>query len=250
MTNLVEAYNGACGTLKPQKQGTCGLYSFWFASLLLAAVNPSANKPIIYPRSGEGSGTAGESLRHYVKHTVHTISSDGGSQGEVLSCAEMEQVIRRFGYSYESHIGKGGRQEFITRSLAANRPVMFPYMFGNTGPIYALPVGETGGVDYGPHWSLIYREFGAAYYYIEPNDPNHAVSHLKDVVLRSNSFVDSYKYDRYWSKGGSTDKFGRPLPYDATSEINPVGNTPTSNTYYDIGDKSRQSLNNVLIAVH
>lgn len=242
MTNLTGAYNSACKTLKPQKQGTCGLYSFWYATLLLAMVNPSAKKPIVYPRKGEGASS--ESLRHYAKHTV------GSGQGEVLSCAEMEQIIGHFGYGYDSHVGAAGRKEFVTRSLAANRPVLFPYMFGDTGPIYQFPAKSTPGVDYGPHWSLIYREFGAAYHYVEPNEPNHPVSFLKDVVLRSNSFVDSYKYDRYWSKGGKHTSKGKLLPYEYQSGISPLGNTLTPAAYYDIGDKSRQVLNNVLIAVY
>lgn len=229
MVDLAEAYNKACGSLKPQKQGTCGLYSFWYASLLLSFVKPSA-RPITYPRKGEHPGVwGGESLRHYAKHSV------GSGQGEVLSCAEMEQIVRKFGYNCDSHVGATGREAFITRSLEAGRPILFPYMFGNGGPIYWFPKGKSGGTDYGPHWSLIYREMGGSYLYIEPNVPNTPVKQPKEVVLKSNSFVDQYKYDRYWSKAGKTDDVGQPLPYDWQSAVAPVGNTSTPEAHYDIG---------------
>ena len=244
MSRLASAYDRACSTLKPQKQGTCGLYSFWYASLLLSQINPGT-RPVIYPRGGEG-GT-GESLRHYAKHTI------GSGQGEVQSCAEMVQIIRHFGYDCDAHVGAGGREAFITRALEADRPVVFPYMFGGGGPIYWFPRGKDGarqgGTDYGPHWSLIYREMGSAYLYIEPNQPNTPVKQPKEIVLKSNAFVDSYKYDRYWSKGGRFAEDGTELPYDERSMIAPLGDIWTSEMKYDIGPKSRQALANVLIAI-
>lgn len=241
MSELETAYNKASSTLKPQKQGTCGLYSFWYASLLLSCIS-GGRRPIVYPRGGEG-GT-GESMRHFAKQGV------GSGQGEVLSCAEMESIIRRFGYDCESHVQKEGRRVFVTSALLRNRPVLFPYMFGNTGPISAFPVHETPGVDYGPHWSLIYAQDGGNYLYIEPNNPITPVRQPIDTVLNSNSFADNYKYDRYWSKGGKFDtQTGTPLPYQYTSGIAPVGNVKGSAVKYDIGDKSRQTLANVLIAV-
>ena len=127
---------------------------------------------------------------------------------------------------------------------------MFPYMFGNGGPIYWLPMTSEGGTDYGPHWSLIYEEVGDAYRYIEPNEPNTPVKYPKETVLKSNSFSDAYKYDRFWSKDGKMEDDGvTPLPYEYQSAIEPIGNMKTPAAKYDIGPKSRQTLANVLIAV-
>ncbi len=240
MSQLPGAYASIAGTLRPQKQGTCGLYSFWFATQLLSAIFPMT-RAIPYPRkSTDSSGSGGESMRHYAKGAI------GSAQGEVLTAAEMEDIITHYGYRCATHTGSGGRQAFIAQSLQTNHPVMFPYMMGNGGPISAIPVGATGGTDYGAHWSLIFDETTNDYTYIEPNKPNTPVSRAKTVVLNSNSFVDSYKYDQFWSKGQG-------------SRISPVKSSIFSTLYgfgitlgskvYDIGSSDRQNLKNVLIAV-
>ena len=240
MSQLPGAYGSIAGSLKPQKQGTCGLYSFWFATMLLRAIFPTT-RAIPYPRKSTAPpGSGEESMRHYAKGAFDS------AQGEVLTAAEMEDIITHFGYRHETHIGKDGRQAFITKSLQDNAPVLFPYMNGPGGPIATIPVGKTGGKDYGSHWSLIFDEDSNDYVYIEPNKPNTPLRRAKAVVLNSNSFVDSYKYDRYWTKGEK-------------SRISPVQNVVFSTLYgfgitlgdkvYDIGPSDRQNLKNVLIAV-
>lgn len=238
MPSLAEAYIRLSSTLKPQKQGTCGLYSFWFATLLLNELQ-SGGRPPVYPRSGEGAGTT-ESMRKFSKGI-------GSGQGEVLTCSEMEQIISHFGYACESHTSESGRPEFITRSLRANRPVLFPYIMGNFGPISSLNPKYQAGVDYGPHWSLIIDEWGDLYSYIEPNRPNKPTYVLKRKVLASNSASDQYKYERYWLKEGFTFQSTKP-PFPKKSP-DPLQGNKMKTKYYDIGDKSRQKLANVLIAV-
>ncbi|HUB50156.1 MAG TPA: hypothetical protein VMB73_34735 [Acetobacteraceae bacterium] len=240
MPSLVSAYGELRSGLVKQKQGTCGLYSFWYATLLLAIVNPTT-RAIPYPRSStDTANSGGESMRHYAKH------QHSSGQGEVLTCAEMEDIISHFGFTHHSHINKDGRGAFITSSLAQSRPVLFPYMMGNGGPIWSIPPNSTGGTDYGSHWSLIFHETEGNYFYIEPNNPTKLTRRDKQTVLKSNSFVDSYKYDRYWLKGNN-------------SRVTPVQNVIVSTLfglgvgfgykYYDIGQKDRQNLANVLVAV-
>lgn len=250
MTNLVQAYNGACSTLKPQKQGTCGLYSFWYASLLLAAVNPGAKKPIIYPRSGEGVGTAGESLRHFVKHTVNPISSVGGSQGEVLSLcgdgAGHRQVRLQLRQPY-----RRSRPAGVHHPVAGRQPPCdVPLYDGRQRPDLRVP-GRINGRR--RLWPALVADLpgirgGLLLHRAERSQPRRLAPEGRRPALQ---FVRRpYKYDRFWSKGGNTNKKGQLLPYEARSGISPIGNAPTTGAYYDIGDKSRQSLNNVLIAVY
>jgi hypothetical protein len=101
MTKLVEAYNAAVktvltkapvgddGTTGSQRGGTCGLYSLWYATILLSIVDPGDKRPPIYPR--KHMLTSGMSSRQYSK-------SIGSGQGEVLSWYEMFSIINRFGY--------------------------------------------------------------------------------------------------------------------------------------------------------
>ena len=49
MPTLTDAYANVVSVLKPQKQGTCGLYSFWFATLLLNSIRGD-KKQVVYPR--------------------------------------------------------------------------------------------------------------------------------------------------------------------------------------------------------
>ena len=58
MPNLKQAYDNCVGVLKPQRQGTCGLYSFWFATLLVNNIN-TEKKPIVYPRKHEERAATG-----------------------------------------------------------------------------------------------------------------------------------------------------------------------------------------------
>lgn len=246
--SLQGAYIELASTLRPQKQGTCGLYSFWFATLLLNRIDQGleVKKPrsVVYPRKSEDPsqsrdpktgeyGPSGGSMRSFSK----TL---GSGQGEVFTCAEMEQIVTKFDYSFESHVGEAGRDKFIEKSLAVNRPVLFPYMMGSVGPISSLPPKSKPGVDYGPHWSLIIDSGNDLYAYVEPNSPTKFVTALKINVLASNSFSDAYRYDSYWDK----------KTFSSQSTMPTVSKKKDGKTvWYDIGAKDRQTLANVLIAV-
>lgn len=241
MASLFQAWTLLNGTLKPQKQGSCGLYSFWYATLLLSGLD-STRRPIVYPRNGEGVaagvGENPESLRHFAKATV------GSAQGEILTCAEMERIVLHYGYDRVSHIGDAGRATFITTSLASERPVLIPYMMGPGGPIAVFPGGARPGVDYGPHWSLIFAESAIDYYLLEPNSPNTPMEVPKGRMLRSNAFTDNFKYQQFYDKALPNPT----LPYHRGSGISasPAGTTAAK---YDLGSPLRQTLANVLIAV-
>src|SRR5262245_43901720 len=245
--DLYQAWQAAKGILKPQPQGDCGVYSFWYATVLLRQINPSDPREVIYPRShpkpkGRVKGTQPDwptgpitkdkSIRYRAKHLVNS------GQGEILSEREMVLVVTSFGYNCTANLIRVDPAEFITSNLKSNTPVLFPYMKDDNGPISSFPHGATPGDDYGSHWSLIIKEEGNNYTYLDPHYPNKPQTFLKTAVLASNAFVDNYKYVRYWSK-------------DAKSRIDQIGNTaPTSGKFYDIGQGGRtQQLANVLVGV-
>ncbi|MCI0702026.1 MAG: cysteine protease ATG4 [Planctomycetia bacterium] len=253
--DLYDAWQGAKGILKPQVQGDCGVYSFWYATVLLRQIKPSDPREVIYPRShpnpeervrlfkllgrppldrdwSGGAITKDKSIRHRVKNLV------GSGQGEILTEQEMVLVVTSFGYNCTGNLIQIDPAEFVSSNLKSNTPVLFAYMKGKSGPIFSIPSGATGGTDYGSHWSLIIKEEGSNYIYLDPHDPNTPQKYPKSTVLKSNAFVDDYKYVRYWAKGRG-------------SYVSPVGNTaPTSGDFYDIGQGGRtQKLANALVGV-
>lgn len=235
MADLSTAYTGLAASLKTQIQGTCGLYSFWYATLLLRALGGTG--PVVFPRRSEGK--AGESMRRFAK----AYPSIRSGQGEVLSAAEMESIILRFGYSCDVNVAQTGRDGFIAKALGRNHPVMIAFMdCGNPGQPGTTLTGRPG-IDYGPHWSLIIADDGREYRYIDPNSPDALKTETHSQFLASNAFVDSYQYVQFWAKipKTSTDPQG----------ISPIGTTkPTGpGTVYDLGPTGRQNLKNVLISV-
>ncbi len=240
--NLYDAWLANTQNLVPQVQGDCGVFSFWYATVLLRQIEP-AHRPVIYPRKHPSPGTAwpggtvGQSIREYAKLGVRS------GQGEVLTRVEMEKIITHFGYKCVSSTGGGTliRKNFIAGALARNQPVMFPYTKGNTGPVDATTATGRPGTDFGSHWSLIIHERAGDYVYLDPHYPSIPQLFNKDLVLRSNANVDSQKYVRYWGKDqpGGLAQIGPILA--------PVG---TFIKIYDIGQGGRdQNLKNVLIAV-
>jgi hypothetical protein len=216
----------------------------WYASVLLRQIEP-AHRPVVYPRKHQSPGTdwssgpVGESIREYAKKGLKS------GQGEVLSFAEMQKVIEHFGYQCEASSAGGNRlrETFISRSLAANRPVLFAYTKGNIGPVNALTATGTAGSDYGSHWSLIIKEESGNYTYLDPHDPNTPEVFPKALVLTSNANVDAQKYCRYWAKA-------RPGDLQMVGSSAPIAPAGTFIKIYDINQGGRdQVLKNVLIAV-
>jgi hypothetical protein len=241
MPNLASAYAKTEPMMKPQKQGTCALYSFWYATLLLNQINPARGE-IAYPRiSLAPANFNGVSTRNYLKHGLNFAPN---SQGEVLSADEMTTIVESFGYDCDTHLTGGtGREAFITASLQADKPVAFAFLNNlNTG----LPASGIGPNDpqrpaCGPHWGLIYAEIGNDYRYLNPHYPSTPRTVLKSTVLASNACVDDIKYVRFWGKDPTTKGL---IQIGDTAPATPPA------TLYDIGPPTRQNLNNVLVAIY
>ena len=239
--SLYNAWTACCATLKPQAQGDCGLYSFWYATVLLHQLDSA--KPIVYPRKMEDPQNQ-QSMRREAKQLVRS------GQGELLNVKEMTTVINHFGYSCNTMTGTDDdwRKRFITNSLGSNWPVLFPYTKGAQGPVDAATAAGVAGDDYGSHWSLIIKEDPNEYVYLDPHYPDTPQIKTKDAVLKSNKNVDLQVYERMWVKLLS-----------AKAKVGTIGgqsqnqNTvPYNGKTYDIAQPGRgpQSLAGVLVAVY
>src|SRR5262245_39078558 len=97
--NLKEAYDRySRWNLWPQLQGECGIYSFFYATLLLRTINPGGGLPEVHPRKYRGNpgqypgGTPTTSVRSWSKTQLHS------GQGELLTESEMLSMVTHFGY--------------------------------------------------------------------------------------------------------------------------------------------------------
>lgn len=260
--NLIGAYNKLSSTLKRQVQGTCGLYTFWYATLILQelqkhAVKPSGstiNKPPdVFPRRREGvSSKHPMSLRCYAKSKLHS------GQGEVNSKEEIEKIINHYGYKFESSKVQDdiSRKIFISSSISNKRPVLCAFLSqGPSNPpltppdpsdLTKKPSGNVGE-HYGAHVCLIVGVTTKNYRCIDPNEPTNLKDWDRKKLLKSNSYADAFPYPRYWGKTGGGVTEPRTDPKITQSGL--------SGTYkYDINDPNRkaknQCLNNVLVAVY
>jgi hypothetical protein len=236
--DLYDAWCHVASLLKPQAQGDCGLYSFWYATVLLNHLDNT--KPIIYPRKMEDPMGV-QSMRKEAKTLVKS------GQGEILTSNEMAKIISHFGYGSRRMRGTDSawRKRFITGSLGQNAPVLFPYTKGMSGPVDAATATGRPGQEYGSHWSLIIKEERDQYIYLDPHYPNTPQRKTKDDVLKSNMNVDNQVYERMWVKL---------LP--ATKKRGTIGpessNMAHTGKRYDIGQPGRdaQQLSGVLVAVY
>lgn len=239
MSDLMKAYGNVLSVLKPQKQGTCGLYSFWFATLLLNALGKGHNT-VVYPRGCEVHPAGSLSLRRFAKHTL------GSGQGELLNASEIRLMIQHFGWEFDSSdVGGDQRKTFITESLGKTRPVMFSYLAGGSSyggytdvvmPLRSIPANRQCG----PHWSLIIAEAPDHYGFIEPNQPYLFKWELKDTVLISNEIVDSFAMEETWVKPTGSVK--------GAATVVPASSGATGKTY-SVTVNGRQALNNLLFAI-
>jgi hypothetical protein len=251
MPTLSDAYTNCLGVLKPQRQGTCALYSFWFATLLLNDLN-TLKKPIVYPRKSEqrdadASVTRGNedvSLRQFATQMLHS------GQGELLTVSEVISMIVMFSWGWVAHVSGGDdRKQFITDQLSRNRPIMFAHLAGGhpSKPITAIPIDRQCG----PHWSLIIGEVLDQYEYIDPNHPLKTELLPKEHILRSNEIVDDFAMDKAWVKPKHRPD-GKPMVLSSASlaavkSANPTLDlTPVKSYVID----RRQQLNNMLVAVY
>lgn len=252
MPNLSEAYANCQTVLKPQKQGTCGLYSFWFATLLRNNINPE-KKPIVYPRKmeertamGVTKGNEGRSLREFTKD--QSLGGIHSGQGELLSLMEVILMIGEFKWDWLAHIAGGdGRKRFITESFSKNRPVMFAHLAGGSPsmPITAIPPDRACG----PHWSLLITETTDEYEFIDPNHPLATEKLPKTQILRSNEIVDSFAMEKEWIKPNWRPPSGDPLVLSRSQfdDWQKKYGVAAAQTY--IVDR-RQALKNLLVAIY
>ncbi|HEY4303520.1 MAG TPA: hypothetical protein VGM82_03590 [Gemmatimonadaceae bacterium] len=205
--SLMEAYAACSSELIGQKQGDCGLFSLWFATMLLRKMSPAGRK-VVFPRKlhiappTTGWDSTGESMRQYAKFEHRS------AQGEILSAAEMQDVIKHFGYA--SHAcgvaDESSKQQFIRQSLALRRPVLVAYVFSGDMPVFkdkGTKIWDDTKDDSGPHWSLIIgEESGNMYKVIEPNAPNPLKVWDRDRLLKANGCCDDpdVGFVRYWGK--------------------------------------------------
>lgn len=248
--DLLTAFRNTYAHMKPQVQGTCGIYSFWYATILLNHMDPASHPTVPFPRACHNAGSQlGSSMRKFAKDTIKS------GQGELLSGHEMRLLVRNFGYARESYWGKTTREAYVTEHLTAGHPILFAYLCGN-GPVTAATAVGTAQDHYGPHWSLLIAETPDHYGYINPHayrDQFNAVWPIpqflwypKKTVLDSNAAVDDVKYDQYWRKVGK----GNLTRVGAVQTPMPTVPAGTKTKEYNLGDSvGRQRLNNVLIAV-
>jgi hypothetical protein len=248
MPTLLDAYENCRTVLKPQRQGTCALYAFWFATLLLNNLNTD-KKPIVYPRKNEqraaqniDKGSEETSLRDFAKDLW-------SAQGELLTVTEVITTIVMCSWDWVAHVwGGDGRAGFITTSLTNNRPVMVAHLAGGTpsAPMRSIPLNRQCG----PHWSLIIGETSDNYIFIDPNHPLKTEQILKSHILISNEIVDTFVMEKSWVKPKYR-KDGAPIVISSKdlpglqASRRDLDLTPVK-TYVI---KRPQALNNLLVAV-
>lgn len=271
--SLETAYNSVKGTLRPQVQGTCGLYSFYNAVQIMRAIDPKL-PAVPSPKKSEG-GTGGftESLRHYAKRQLQS------GQGEILTEAEMNAFIKAWGYRSESSGAKtsGAKGDFMTIQTRAGHPVLIAYLADqdSTG---VVPVPNAASGDPGAHWSLVIGTKDKDAKVVEPNDPGNLRTWAVADLLLANTSADAKKFARHWAKITKTPSAAAKLinprwapPKHEARGIEPVANpkawTPsplasTSSPYldeakpklYDLGGSTgsrhqQQKLAHVVIAL-
>ncbi len=243
MPTLMDAYANVLPVLKPQKQGTCGLYSFWFATLLLNSIR-SDRKQVVYPRGCEGMPAGEVSLRNFTKTAL------GSGQGELLNYYEIFAMIVGYGWDFDFDGGGGeNRKTFISKSLSQNRPVMFSFLAGGSshgGEILVMPLTDVPlDRQCGPRWSLIIAENADGYGFVEPNQPLRVKWGYKSRILRSNEIVDSFVMAEEWVKPVGTPP-GQSTVIPRPAVLDPSLHRRT----YTAKVNGHQALNNLLFAVH
>ena len=115
--NLQDAYNQVSAHLRPQVQGTCGLYSFYNAVRMLRAINGS-NPEVPAPKKCEGAPGATQSLRQYAKREFKS------GQGEILSEAEMVSFVSAWGYKPAPFVAGtySAKPDFISLHTRGGQP--------------------------------------------------------------------------------------------------------------------------------
>jgi len=197
---LLTSYESVKGTLRPQVQGDCGIFSFYNAVCILR--QEDARHPAVPPprkRFRGKSDATGPSLRNHAKKLL-----DSG-QGEILSKDEMVGLLTAHGYGAASvgphgDVSESRRTDFIDRALGAGHPVLVPYLAdddpnGKVGPVVTVAPSA------GAHWSVLIARTGPdEVKAVEPNDPATLRTWSLKTVLASNAMTDRVKFPQYWEK--------------------------------------------------
>jgi hypothetical protein len=201
---LMTAYAHVRTELPAQVQGTCGLYSFYYAVQILRQLN-SKYPAVPYPKKRLITTAAplfATSLRQYAKATL------GSGQGEILSVDEMKQLMLKFGYGARTATSpapsKDTKKQFLQDCMKQNLPVLVAYN-SDEGPdataIYSTDKVQGAGQFLCAHWSLIIdiNAFGAAVV-VEPQRPQKLKVWPLDDLLRANKLADQFPFVQYWAK--------------------------------------------------
>ena len=238
---LLEALTEArkAGALVPQVQGDCGIFSFWYATVLLRYCGDK--RPAIYPRKHPRPGIPWAdgaqpevSIREWAKKNLRS------GQGEVLTTAEMKEMVFAHGYMPIGCSQPGAIGDLV----GMNHPVLVCYSISG-----GLP--ETHPTGPHAHWSLIVDTRGQDCLVLNPHNPGHDNWWPLATLLASNQAVDDYSYERYWYKRHAGDLVSETALRQALGlgSTNPI---PASayEKRYDIGQDGRsQELKGALIGV-
>jgi len=271
--SLIDAYNTIKSTLRPQVQGTCGLYSFYNAVQILRQIDASLPS-VPAPKKSEAAPGATQSLRQFAKRELKS------GQGEILSEAEMQAFIKAWGYRSEAAgVATGsGKQDFLTTQTRGGHPVLIAYL-ADSDSTGIVPVPNAAAGDPGAHWSLVIGTKAKDMLVVEPNDPGNLRTWPMEGVMLANAAADSKKFDRFWEKTVIKPNAkllrsdpGFQLPKDQSVGIAPLPNAtgwaPSSGPYpqdpkylvqdktrlYDLGGltgsrQDRQKLAHVMVAL-
>ena len=200
-------YNNIKVMFKPQVQGDCGVFSFYYAARLRREVD--SKRPQVWPpRKSLYEKTTDLGSEYSLRFLAKTGLLS--AQGEILTADEMVRFVIISGY--EGKLCKESKQSkrasFISDSLEADCPVLIPYIMSQTGPTSRKVKGS------GSHWSVIINELSNRYVCINPWYPTSAKLYDKKMLLDSNQNVDKVKYSRYWIKplGGGLKVVGNKKP--------------------------------------
>lgn len=222
---LIDAYTKIKSTLRPQVQGTCGVYSFYNAVQILRQIDGKLPS-VPSPKKSEASQGATQSLRQFAKRELRS------GQGEILSEAEMKAFVKAWGYRSEvAGVATGaGKKDFLTTQTLGGHPVLIAYL-ADADSTGIVPVPNAASGDPGAHWSLVIGTNGKDGLVVEPNDPGNLKTWSMDGLMRANAAADGKKFARFWAKTVTKpsanllqQRPGFQLPKNQSTGIEPVPN--------------------------
>ena len=278
-TTLNNAVSALRALFPAQRQGDCGIFSFYYAAHLIQHMRGAKGRTVLSvdpPRSRyhqltkecyEGFAEEKKNFfqefhnpmltprdRHVINTSIRKFAKTtfDSAQGEVFSAGEMSSIITHYGYGYRlsTTASTKARRAFIAEALKRDNPVLIPYWSNDDG----FPVASDH--EAGAHWSVIFDEAADNYHYLNPWYPSTQKQAPTYVFLKSNENVDNKLYDPIWEKSehewsvGETHDVGRKLvqtSYSAMKSPPAKPNPKTQRNLYKGGRK--QELANVLFEI-